>query len=251
MTAREIRLQPWETRLEEFYTQQCGMALDTLIKAAGKGTRRGYSAAKRLKEAGRAHVLRIDYGTCGPWRNSANFDAPGAEPHGPLWIYPQPHIARGLLEFDPGEWEPKASTAAHLTALSELRLALTGLETDPEVWTSERILRHRLRAESGQPGGHVHDAWFQDLGDPDKVWAIEVELSRKRGAGRLMAAMARAVDAAERHELAGVLYFVRGDSLRQAVEATATRLAHKRGLEQLPNLEIHDLDTTLSKKGVH
>ncbi|WP_153414465.1 hypothetical protein [Nocardia macrotermitis] len=214
------------------------------------GSSQLHEMVKRWKSVGRVLVERVDYGAPGRWRNSKHFDEPGAVPQGPLWVYMTREGAWGYLDFDPGAWWPKPTTVAHLTALTELRLALTGLETDPEVWTSERLLRRRLRTESGQLGAHVHDAWFQDIGDPDKVWAIEVELSRKFGAGRLMAAMARALDAADRHELAGVLYFVRGEALRRAVESTGTRLAHKRGVERLSNLEIHDLDTTLSKKGV-
>ncbi|WP_156959294.1 hypothetical protein [Nocardia sp. BMG51109] len=250
MSVSEIRLQPREARIEEFAAQQYGISLGTLAIATGRSTRTAYTIAKRLKEAGRAHVKRLDYGSPGPWRRSKHFDDSEVTPHGPLWIYPTREIAWAYLEFDPGEWEPKPSTAAHLTAVSELRLALLGLETDPEVWTSERLLRRRFRTENGQPGAHVHDGWFQDLGDPDKVWAIEVELSRKFGAGRLLHAMAGALDTANRHELAGVLYFVRGESLRRAVEGTAAQLARKRGEERLPNLEIHDLDATLARKGV-
>ncbi|WP_330178995.1 hypothetical protein OHB26_21060 [Nocardia sp. NBC_01503] len=137
-----------------------------------------------------------------------------------------------------------------MTAITELRLALTGLDTNPEVWTSERLLRRRIKATGTEPTDRIHDAWFRDFTDPDRVWAIEVELSRKFGDGRLLRAMTAALDTAERHGLAGVLYFVRGASLFRAVEDTAARLAHKRGVESLANLEIHDLDTTLTRKGV-
>ncbi|MFJ4649799.1 hypothetical protein ACIP5Y_00850 [Nocardia sp. NPDC088792] len=250
MSEPEIRLQAWETHIEEFGTQQYGLSFDTLIKAVGKGPRAAHKLARRLKKSGRAHVVRIDYGSPGPWRNSKNFDEPGAAPHGPLWMFADRQIAWGYLEFDPGEWHPKASTAAHLTAVTELRLALTGLDTDPQVWTSERLLRRRLKTESGLAGIHIHDAWFQDFADPDKVWAVEVELSRKFGDGRLTRSLSAALEAAERNDLCGVLYFVRGDGLRRAVEGAATRLAHQRNLDRLPNLEIHDLDATLARKGV-
>ncbi|QIS10757.1 hypothetical protein [Nocardia arthritidis] len=241
--------QPRETRIEEFYCQQYGMSLASLVKAMERRPRTAYKLAERLNKAGRAHVVRLDYGSPGPWRRSTNFDEPGTVPQGPLWIYPTREIAWGYLDFDPGEWHPKPSTAAHLTAVTELRLALTGLETDPEIWTSERLLRRRVKSENGQANPHIHDAWVQDFTDPDKVWAIEVELTRKRGEGRLMRAMTAALDAADRYELAGVLYFVRSPELLHAVNGVATRIAHQRGMERLPNLEIHDLDATLTRKG--
>ncbi|APA97072.1 hypothetical protein [Nocardia seriolae] len=250
MSEPEIRLQPWETLFEEFNAQQYGMSLDTAAKAIGKSPRAAGKLARRLKKAGRAHVARIDYGSPGPWRRSTTFDDPGDVPHGPLWIFPTREIAWGYLEFDPGEWRPKASTAAHLTAVTELRLALTGMDTDPRVWTSERLLRRRLKSETGRFEVHMHDGWIRDFRDVDDVWAVEVELSRKYGQGRLTRALSAALDAAERCELAGVLYFARGTGLCRALENAATRLAHQRGLDQLSNLEIHDLDTTLARKGV-
>ncbi|WP_327141349.1 hypothetical protein [Nocardia sp. NBC_01327] len=226
------------------------MFVTTMATATGRSMRGAHTMARRLKESGQVHLTRLDYGSPGPWRHSTHFDDVEVVPQGPLVIYPTRETAWGYLDFDPGEWRPRPSTAAHMTAVTELRLALTGMQTDPEVWTSERLLYRHLNSDPGQPNGHIHDAWFQDFTDPDKVWAIEVELSRKRGAGRLAAAMTAALDAADRHELAGVLYFVRGETLRRAVEGTATRIAHKRGMESLPNLEIHDLDATLAKKGV-
>ncbi|UGT45163.1 hypothetical protein LTV02_17990 [Nocardia yamanashiensis] len=251
MSEPEIRLQGWETLIEEFTAQQYGLSFDTLNKVVGKGPRVASKLARRLKKAGRVQVVRIDYGSPGPWRNSPNFDAPDLVPHGPLWIYPTREIAWGYLEFDPGEWHPKASTAAHLTAVTELRLALTGLDTDPQVWTSERLLRRQLKTDTGRPDGHIHDGWFRDFADPDKVWAVEVELSRKFGQGRLLRAVTTALETAERQELAGVLYFVRGAGLLRAVEGVAARIAHQRNLDRLSNLEIHDLDATLVRKGVH
>ncbi|MEV0292589.1 hypothetical protein [Nocardia sp. NPDC050710] len=250
-SAPEFRLQPRDTRIEEFCAQQYGMSLTTLMKAMERSQRSAYKLAKRLHEAGRVHVTRLDYGSPGPWRRSEQFDDSTVAPHGPLWIYLRREIAWGYLEFDPGEWQPKASTAAHLTAVTELRLALTGMETDPEVWTSERLLRRRFKSENGLPGSHISDGWFQDFADPDKTWAIEVELSRKFGDGRLMRSMTAALNTAERHELAGVLYFVRGEGLRRAVEGVAARMARQRGVERLLNLEIHDLDATLARNEVN
>ncbi|WP_282779962.1 hypothetical protein [Nocardia sp. CC201C] len=250
MSARELRLQPWQTLLEEWTAQQYGLPLSLLMTMMQRRPRTAYAFAKRLKDAGRAQVSRVGYGSPGPWRRSKHFDTADETPHGPLWLYPTREIAWGYLGFDPGEWHPKPSTAAHLTAVSELRLALTGLETDPEIWTSERLLRRIVKPEAGQPSSHLHDAWCRDFTDPDKVWAIEVELSRKRGEGRLLRSVSAALEAADRHDLAGVLYFVRGESLRRALEGVAAQLAHRRGVDVLANLEIHDLDLTLARKGV-
>ncbi|MFC9995838.1 hypothetical protein [Nocardia sp. NPDC127526] len=250
MSAPEIRWQPRDTTLLEWIAQQYGVPIALIGKAAGVRSSQTYAMVHRWKLGGRVHVERIDYGAPSSWRRSKQFDGPGVVPNGPLWVYTDRETGWGYLGFDPGEWHPKASTAAHLTAVSELRLALTGLETDPEVWTSERLLRRFVKPEGGQPNPHLHDAWFRDFTDPDKVWAIEVELTRKRGEGRLMRSMAAALDAADRHDLAGVLYFVRGESLRRALDGIAVRLAHQRGIERLLNLEIHDLDATLARKGV-
>lgn len=249
MSAKEIRFQPHETRFLEFAAQERGMALSVMAEALGRSLRGARETAWRLKQAGQIEVTRLDYGSPGPWRRS-RFDSPESDTSGPLWIYVLREIVWSYIDFDPGPWQPRSSTAAHMTAVTRLRLALTGMDTDPEAWTSERLLYHQLK-NGGAGGGHVHDAWFRDFADPDQVWAIEVELSRKRGAGRLLAAMSGAVEVAEREGLAGVLYFVRGEALRHAVEATAQRLAHKRGVESLPNLEIHDLDATLARKEVN
>ncbi|MGW4351830.1 hypothetical protein ACWELJ_07020 [Nocardia sp. NPDC004582] len=247
MSEPQIRLQAWETRLEEFIAQQYGLSFETVARAMGRGPRAASDFARRLKKLGHAEVARVDYGSRGPWRNSTTFDEPAVVPHGPLWLSLTRATAWGYLEFDPGEWTPKPSTAAHLTAVTELRLALTGLDTDPRMWTSERLLRRRLRGESGRPEVHVHDGWFRDFADPDKVWAVEVELSRKFGDGRLTRAISAALDAADRNDLAGVVYFVRGEGLRRAVETAATRIAHNQNVDRLPNLEIHDLDATIAR----
>ncbi|AYF78014.1 hypothetical protein D7D52_34070 [Nocardia yunnanensis] len=248
MSGKEFRQQPHETRFLEFVSQERAIAMALVPTAIGRSPRAARTMVHRLRQSGQLQVTRMDTGEPGPWRPSPYFDDPDAPAHGPLWVFPGRETCWGYTDFDPGPWEPRPSMAAHMTAVTALRLALMGMETDPELWTSERLLYHRLRSENGQSIGHVHDAWFQDFTDPDKVWAVEVELTRKRGAGRLQHTMTAALDAADRHELAGVLYFVRGETLRRAVEATAVRIANKRGIERVPNLEIHDLDATLARK---
>lgn len=239
-----------DSLLLEWSAQQYGVSIPTLAIAAGVRLRRAYDIAKRWKLAGWANVARIDVGSAGPWRRSNHFDDPTVVPHGPLWVYPTRETAWGYLNFDPGEWRPTPSTLAHLTAVSQLRLALTGVDTDPEVWTSERLLRRTGKPHGGKPASHVHDAWFQDLTDPDKMWAIEVELTRKFGAGRLMRSVSAALTEAQRHKLAGVLYFVRGEVLRNAVQVAASRLTQQRGPDAAASVEVHDLDETLQRKGV-
>ncbi|MFD7841368.1 hypothetical protein ACFV4K_00310 [Nocardia sp. NPDC059764] len=250
MSDKKFRQQPHESRFLEFVSQERAVPMALVPTAIGRSMRAAYTMARRLKQSGQVRVTRLDSGAPGSWRHSPHFDAPGAVPQGPLVIYPDRETAWGYLDFDPGPWTPRPSTAAHMAAVTALRLALVGMETDPEVWTSERLLRHRFIRQAGQPNGHTHDAWFQDFADPDKVWAVEVELTRKRGAGRLEAAMTAALDTADRHDLAGVLYFVRGDGLRRAIEGTAARIANKRAVPRLPNLEIHDLDATLARREV-
>ncbi|MGX1774787.1 hypothetical protein ACWIGW_21920 [Nocardia brasiliensis] len=250
MSAQNFRWQPRETLLQEWMSQQYGIPFSLVSRALGVRSSQAYEIMRRLKLANRVHVTRIDVGSPGVWHRSKHFDAPDAVPYGPLWVYPTREIAWGYLDFDPGEWEPRASTAAHLTAVSELRLAVTGMDTDPEVWTSERLLRRMLKDDRGQLVSHLHDAWYRDAADPDKVWAVEVELTRKFGAGRLLRSVSAALAAVDRHDLAGVLYFVRGEGLRRAIESVRDQIARDRGVEQLDNFEIHDLDVTLSKKGV-
>lgn len=250
MSGKEFRQQPHESRFLEFVSQERAVAMALVPAAIGRSMRAGYAMARRLKQSGQICVTRMDCGAPGSWRSSPYFDEPGTVPAGPLVIYPERETAWSYLDFDPGPWNPRPSTIGHMTAVTALRLALVGMETDPEVWTSERLLYRRLNTDHGQPHGHIHDAWLRDFTDPDKVWAIEVELTRKRGAGRLQQAMSAALDAADRHELAGVLYFVRGESLRHVVEGAASQIATKRGIERVPNLEIHDLDATLARKEV-
>ncbi|SUA73668.1 Uncharacterised protein [Nocardia otitidiscaviarum] len=243
-TMPEIRLQGYDNLWMEWITQQYGVPLSLIGRVTGMRTDRLYRMVKRWQLKGRMHVSRVDYGAPGPWRTSF-FDAPDTAPQGPLWVYPTRETAWGMLEFDPGEWEPKAYTAAHLTAVAHLRYALGGLETDPDYWTSERLLRRRIA-----PDTHPHDAWMLDFEDFDKVWGIEVELSLKRGGARLVRSMRTALVSADRNDLAGVLYFVRGDALQRAVQRAAHTLAREQGLDQLPNLKIHDLDSVLVGKGV-
>ncbi|WP_156161830.1 hypothetical protein [Nocardia vulneris] len=250
MSAQNFRWQPRETLLQEWMSQQYCIPFWLAGKALGIRSTQVYEIMRRLKLAGRIHVTRIDIGSPGLWHKSKHFDAPDTVPYGPLWAYMARETAWGYLGFDPGEWEPRASTAAHLTAVSELRLAVTGMDTDPEVWTSERLLRRMLKDERGQLVSHLHDAWYRDAADPDKVWAVEVELTRKFGAGRLLRSVSAALAAADQHDLAGVLYFVRGEGLRRAIESVRDQIARDRGVEQLDNFEIHDLDVTLSRKGV-
>ncbi|MFD7846139.1 hypothetical protein ACFV4K_24750 [Nocardia sp. NPDC059764] len=236
-----IRLQGYDTRWHEWLSQMYGVPVALIGRMTAMRSERLYRMVRRWYVTEWCNVGRIDYETPGSWRRSF-FDAPDAEPNGPLWVWPTREASWGMLDFDPGEWEPKATTAAHLTAIAHLRYVLTGLETDPDVWTSERILRRRI-----EPGFHIHDGWLLDEDDYDKIWGIEVELSRKFGSGRLAKNIAAALESAAHHNLAGVQYFVRGEELRRAVARSANYLAREQGLD-LSNLHIHDLDATLARR---
>lgn len=239
-----IRLQGYDNLWHEWLSQMYGVPVALIARMTGMRTDRLYRMVKRWHLTEMCRVARVDYGTPGPWRRSS-YDAPDAEASGPLWVWPGRESAWGMLEFDPGDWEPKASTAAHLTAVAHLRYAINGLNTDPDIWTSERLLRRRM-----EPGSHIHDGWLLDEHDYDKIWGIEVELSRKRDAGRLVSTMAAALDSAEQHGLAGVHYYVRGNDVRSGVLRAANHLARQRGLLTLSNLEIFDLDTVLARSEV-
>ncbi|APA94203.1 hypothetical protein [Nocardia seriolae] len=235
-----IRLQGYDSLWHEWLSQMYGVPVALISRMTGMRTDRVYRMIKRWHLTEMCRVARVDYNMPGPWRRSS-YDAPDAENSGPLWVWPDRESAWGMLDFDPGDWEPKASTAAHLTAVAHLRYAINGLNTDPDIWTSERILRRRM-----EPGSHIHDGWLLDEHDRDQIWGIEVELSRKREKGRLVATMAAALDSADQHDLAGVLYYVRGADLRRAVQRAAQTLARERGQIQLSNLHVHDLDVILA-----
>ncbi|MFJ4651485.1 hypothetical protein ACIP5Y_09460 [Nocardia sp. NPDC088792] len=234
----EIRLQGYDSLWFEWLSQMYGMPVATMGRMTGMRSERLYNMVRRWYQTENCHVARLDSGSPGSWRRSF-FDAPDAKPNGPLWVWPTRQLAWGMLDFDPGDWEPKTTTAAHLTAVGHLRYALTGIDTDPDVWTSERILRRRI-----DEGFHLHDAWMLDPEDYDKIWGIEVELSYKYGAGRLAKTIKAALESAEHHDLAGVQYFVRGADLRRAVQRAANYLGRERGLD-LSNLRILDLDAVL------
>ena len=237
----EIRLQGWETHWHEWIAQQYGVSLAFLGHALDLRPDLASRRVRRWVQTGRIQVGRVDYGWSGPWRRSAYFDGPDTVAQGPLWVFPPAAAASLCLGFEVNAWEPKPTTVAHLTAVSQLRLTLTGMDTDPDVWTSERLLRHQFDV-----GTHIHDAWMLDPDDYDKVWAIEVELTRKSGGGgRLKQTIKDALTVAQQNDLAGVKYYVRGAGLQRQVQTAANHIARQRGLDHLENFEVHDLDATL------
>ncbi|MBF6329782.1 hypothetical protein [Nocardia transvalensis] len=216
----------------EWLAQQYGASISTVCRLCEVSRPRGYELARTWQQAGFVHTQRMpSEGPGGSWSNE-------------LWVWPTRETAWAFLGFDPGPWFPRLTTVAHTRALAELRLTLTGRELDPEVWTSERLLRRESNPWRSQCSRHVHDGWFTD-GSGDR-WAVEVELSVKSRAGRAVRSLRAALEAAHSENLTGVVYFVRGRAVRRSVDNAARILSEQGQDELLAMLDIRDLDRFLT-----
>ncbi|MEU7140856.1 helix-turn-helix domain-containing protein [Nocardia sp. NPDC046473] len=218
----------------EWLAQQKGAPIETVAELCGVSRPRIYELVRQWRRAGFVETARMpSQGPNGSWSTS-------------LWVWPTRETGWAFLGFDPGPWFPRVTTVAHVRALAELRLRLTGTALDPLVWTSERLLRHRdpgLR-EAGRRYLHVHDAEFSD--SSGVRWALEAELTRKKGADRLATVVRTALEAARTRELAGVVYFVRGSAVRAGIDAAVRSLAEAGAAELLQSLDVRDLDEFLT-----
>ncbi|MFJ9365418.1 hypothetical protein ACIRRA_13500 [Nocardia sp. NPDC101769] len=218
----------------EWSAQQYAVPIGLAAEVCEVALNRMYELAHGWKRAGFVHTGRFpSMGPGGVWSNT-------------LWLWTTRETTWSFTGFDPGPWSPRLSTVNHLRALGELRLALTGRELDPQVWTSERLLRRRgaYLWEAGATRDHVHDGEFRD-GAGDR-WAVEVELTRKRGGGRLAETVRAALEAARTRNLSGVVYFTRGTDVRQGLDTAVAELADAGHGELLHTLDIRDLDQFLS-----
>lgn len=156
---------------------------------------------------------------------------------GPSWVLPSKQAVDVLLPFGARFWTPTPKMAAHVTAVVDLRLALVGL--DMERWVCERELRSQVGpVKAGQSRPHIHDGQYWD--DEGRLWAVEVELSQKKGAA-IKTAVAKAKHAATAADCAGVLYFCRSRETRNGVLSAARYLADMSG----PPIRVIDLDEAL------
>lgn len=228
MSPKTVVLQPRDYAALEWLAQMQGAPLDVIADLLGVSQSRAYGITNRWASADAAQAGRVAMGGPG-WS-------------GPRWVWPTRETAWSMLGVDPGPWMPRPSTAAHVRAVGELRLRLTGASTDTDVWMPERLLRRRHQGQRvrGVKVPHVHDGWFTD--PTGARWAVEVELSRKTDAGRLVAMVGAAVEEARACGLAGVVYFTRGPGVARGVSAAKEQLSDR---DLAVDLVIRDLDEVL------
>ena len=233
----------------EWLVQQYGSPLDVVARWYGVKRSRVYEIVAKLEDLGKIERTQA-YGEVASTKQ------------GPLWVIPTRATAHSMLGSDPGPWTVRPSTAAHVRAVGELRLALTGTTTNPESWRSERILRREAAAantsrEIGAPMPYCHDGLFTD--DSGKVWAVECELSLKKGAGRMESTLMTSLEAARQLQasidytargVSGVIYFCRGETVRGHVERAINRVSSEHGGDRAKGLHVRDLDTILAGRKV-
>ncbi|MEV6341235.1 hypothetical protein AB0M12_41760 [Nocardia vinacea] len=256
VTARDQQFLEWDT-------QQYALPIDMMARWYGSGRSWTYELAEKLERLGK--VERVYATETGP-KTAAELGqlgregGPGRVPKsmwGPMWIVPTRATVHSFLGgSDPGPWTVRPSTAAHVRAVAELRLALTGRDTSPNVWRSERLLRRDAAAgvEIGGPHPYCHDALFRD--DSGKVWAVECELSLKKGTGRMESVLMTSISAARNltdplggERVSGVIYFCRGADVANHVTRAKENLRAEHG-DLAKTIHIRDLDTILEKRQV-
>ncbi len=159
---------------------------------------------------------------------------------GPSWIFPTTAAASALLGREVRYWVPTPKMAAHTKAVFQLRLRLTGL--DLERWISERQLRAEVGlVPAGQSRPHIHDGRY--LTPEGDLWAVEVELTAKSiAAARVSVVQARLV--AERAGCAGLVYYCRGEAVKNVIRTASAGLDRSNG----PDMRLRDLDAALAPK---
>ncbi|MCP9621585.1 hypothetical protein FOH10_29480 [Nocardia otitidiscaviarum] len=182
---------------------------------------------------------------------------------GRAWVYPKRDVAARYLGWRPQDWQPSLMYANHDRAVVQARIMLVG--SDPELWVSERVLRHeaskRARAEAERlrtkpalefssgheprpDRPHIHDGWFLGVVDGTHGWwALEVELTKKDPTylDTALRGAVRAARDAQPHQLIGLLYLCRTQTVMRAVDAAHARLP--RELAQVKLLfAVGDLD---------
>lgn len=221
--ARNVRLTPRDTTALEWLSQMYGAPLDVVAQLCGTTVQRAYALAQRWKIAKRVAYERVDAGL--------------------MWVYPTRATAAAYLGWDPGYWVPKPSTAAHMRAVAQARFALAG--TDTERWISERVLLHQApKKERGTSQPHIHDGILTL--ESGRRLAVEVELTAKEPS-RMKDVLYDARHEASERGCAGVVYLVRGEGVRNAVEQAAASIARAHKQATLDDLMIRDLDKVIDE----
>ncbi|MFR9774183.1 hypothetical protein [Nocardia sp. SC052] len=150
--------------------------------------------------------LTSAYRTVAKWRATHLVSGMKVRPvAGHTWVFPTRSATEAILPYYAKYWTPSPKMAAHVTAVLDVRLALTGQDLDR--WIPERQLRAELgMARPGEQRQHVHDGRFYD--SEGRLWAVEVELTAKNLAAAKIS-VAKALHAARKANCAGVMYFCR------------------------------------------
>lgn len=227
-----------KTAVKAALSDMHGMQIDVLGWFLGMERNHVYRLAKQL----------VDDGEVGPLEQ--------VQP-GEKWVVPTRITAAKYLGWRPSNWSPPPGFAEHYRAVAQARVMLVG--SDPNLWVSERVLRHR--AQQGEawasrskvkanqvvvstgrepmPGRpHVHDGRFLGVvKGRHGWWALEVELSKKDPAymdTALKGAIRAARDSRD-EQMVGVLYLCRSAEVLGNVTAAADRLPES---EFGPSLEL-------------
>ncbi|MFE9323546.1 hypothetical protein ACIHDR_19525 [Nocardia sp. NPDC052278] len=223
-----------------------GMQLDVLGWFLGMERNHVYSLAKRLHEDGKIHEL--DHVQAGE-----------------RWVVPTRLTAARYLGWRPADWHPPLGLAEHYRAVAQARIMLVG--SDPQLWVSERRLRHRIGKTAAVKGTrrevpvstgrepilghpHVHDGRFLGVvKGRHGWWAVEVELSKKDPEYMdiaLKGAIRAARDSTD-EVMVGVLYLCRTSAVLDNVTAASQRLPEAEFGDLALDLVIRDFDRDWSK----
>ncbi|MEV0294218.1 hypothetical protein [Nocardia sp. NPDC050710] len=183
---------------------------------------------------------------------------------GQKWVIPTRVTTSKHLGWRTADWTPPNGLAEHYRAVAQARIMLVG--PDPDLWVSERILRHRIGKTAGAKRGaefevstgrdpkmghpHVHDGRFLGVVQGMRGWwALEVELSKK-DPEYMDIALRGAIRAARdsvTESMVGVLYLCRSAKVADNVTAASERLPEAEFARLSLHLVIRDFDLDWSK----
>lgn len=184
---------------------------------------------------------------------------------GEKWVVPTRITAATYLGWRPAEWQPPLMYAEHYRAVAQARIMLVG--SDPQLWVSERTLRHRMQSAEGGPRAkqpasvssgrepklgrpHIHDGRFLGVVEGHHGWwALEVELSKKQPEAMDIALRGaiRAARDSDTEPMVGVLYLCRTPSVYDNVTAASERLPKAEFGDLALDLVINDFDARWSR----